>query len=390
LRLDPEETMNVAIVGSGQTMHKSRRLDVSAPELIDEAVQAALLDARMEPDAIVVGNMEHFEGIHLSDLWPAEEAGLYGKPGFKVATGGTTGSSLATAVYYTVASGLYDRVLAVGWEKLSDSAGETTTGIVTAFDPIYERPTLAGAVSGLAVMAEYYRQTREIAPSQAALSAVSARRNAMRNPHAHLRKPVTVEEVLASPMLSTPIRLLDMCPTSDGACAVLFVSEDAARAAAKPPAWIAGVASAHNHTYLGDLCEGTPVYLNSLLAASREAYRQAAIVRPRAEIDVVEMYAPCSWSELEWSEVLGFCEPGEGGKFFESGVPMFEGEIPFSPSGGVISTNPIGATGLIRVAEVALQVTGRAGERQVEARTGMATGFGGSFWSEVMILRREK
>ena len=94
---------SVAIIGAGQTDHNSRRLDVSAPELIDEAVQRALIDADMGPDgidAIVVGNMEHFEGIHLSDLWAVEGTGGIGKPHLKVATGGTTGSSSATALPY--------------------------------------------------------------------------------------------------------------------------------------------------------------------------------------------------------------------------------------------------------------------------------------------------
>lgn len=383
----------VAVVGTGQTHHRSKRPEVSIPELVREAVDRALENAQTtldQVDAIIIGNMEHFEGIHLSDLWPAEEAGMFGKPGYKVATGGTTGTSLAVAAYYTAASGLYDRVLAVGWEKLSESAGETTTGIVTAFDPIYERPTLAGAISGLAVMATQYQCKHGIAPEHAALATVYARQNALRNPHAHLRKAVTVEEVLASPMLSTPIRLLDMCPTSDGACAVLFASEAAARKAPGKPAWVAGVHSCHNHTYLGDLCGGTPVFLDSLAAAAKEAYRQAGIARPREEIDLVEIYGPCSWACLEWAESLGFCGPGEGGKFFASGAPSFEGEIPWSPSGGVIATNPIGATGLIRVAEAALQVRGEGGDRQVPgAKTALATGFGGSYWSEVMILKGE-
>lgn len=381
----------VAIVGCGQTHHRSKRPDVSIPELIREAVDRALESAATtlaQVDAIVIGNMEHFEGVNLSDLWPAEEAGLYGKPGFKVATGGTTGSSLAIAAYYTVASGLYDRVLAIGWEKLSESAGETTTGIVTAFDPIYERPTLAGAISGLAVMATAYQHKYGIPPEQAALATVYARANAMRNPHAHLRKPVSVGEVLASPMLSTPMRLLDMCPTSDGACAVLFAAEDAAKAFPGRPAWVAGVHSCHNHTYLGDLCGDTPVYVDSLSTAAREAYRQADVRDPRHDIDVVEIYGPCSWACLEWAECLGCCAPGEGGRFFASGAPAFDGDMPWSPSGGVISTNPIGATGLIRVAEAALQVRGEAGERQIPGvRTALATGFGGSYWSEVMVLK---
>ncbi len=376
----------VAIIGAGQTDHKSRRLDVNAPELVQEAVDRALLDAGVAPDAIdavVIGNMEHFEGIHLSDLYASEGTRCPGKPHIKVATGGTTGSSLAQAAYYFVAGGLYQTVMAVGWERLSDSEGETTTGIVTAFDPIYERPTLAGAVSGLAVMANQYQVRHHVRPEDAALVVVQARQNAARNPHAHLRKAVTVQEVLASPMLSTPIRYLDMCPTSDGACAVVFTSQPGDR----PSAWCRGVASRHNHAYLGDCMEGAKSYLNTLALAAEEAYRLAGIADPRKEIDVVEMYEPCTWAALMWAEFVRLAPPGEGASLWQSGAAAFGGELPINPSGGVLCTNPIGATGLIRVAEASLQVRGRAGDRQVDdVHTALTTGFGGSNWNEVMIL----
>lgn len=376
----------VAIVGAGQTVHRSRRLDVSAPELIDEAVQAALADARLEPDgidAVVVGNMEHFEGIHLSDLWSVEGTGAVGKPQLKVATGGTTGSSLAQAGYYLVAGGLFRTVMTVGWERLSDSEGETTTGIVTAFDPIYERPTLAGAVSGLAILACQYAERTGVRPEDAALVVVQARENAARNPFAHLREPVTVAEVVASPTLSSPIRYLDMCPTSDGACAVVFTSDPGER----PAAWVRGLDCRHNHTYLGDVAEGAVGFEHTLQLAAAEAYRQAGIDDPRRQFDVVEMYEPCTWAALDWAEALGLCAPGRAAELWAGGAARLGGELPVNPSGGVLCTNPIGATGLIRVAEAAGQLRGTAGERQVDgARTALTTGFGGSFWNEVMIL----
>ncbi len=386
---------SVAIIGTGQTHHCSRRQDVSIPEMIREAVDKTLANAGLsglrDVDAVIIGNMEHFEGINLSDLWTVEGSGAFGKPGMKVATGGCTGSSLAIAAYYTVASGLYNRVMAVGWEMLSVSAGETTTGIVTAFDPIYERSTLAGAISALAIVACEYVEKYKIPHEQAALAMVKARANAAKNPYAHLRKPVTVEEVLASPMLSYPIRLLDMCPTSDGACAVIFASEESVRQSAGRPAWIRAVASCHNHTYLGDTFSGSVTYKNTLQEAARLAYRQAGITQPREEIDVAEIYSPCTYAELEWLEDLGLCDPGEGGRFIESGATEIMGKIPVNPSGGVMCTNPIGATGLIRVAEAAIQIRGEGGDRQVpDVGTAMATGFGGSFWNEILILSSQR
>ncbi len=382
--------MNVAIIGSGQTNHRSRRLDVNAPELIDEAVQAALADARLAPDgidAIVVGNMEHFEGIHLSDLWAGEGTGAVGKPQIKVATGGTTGSSLAQAAYYLVASGFYRTVLAVGWERLSDSEGETTTGIVTAFDPIYERPTLAGAVSGLAILACQYQAKHGTKPEEAALVVVQARENAAKNPHAHLKQAVAAADVVKSPLLSSPIRYLDMCPTSDGACAVVFTSDPGDRRCA----WVRGVSSRHNHTYLGDVAEGAADFIHTLQLASADAYRQAGIRDPRNDIDVVEMYEPCTWAALDWAEAMGLCGPGEAAGLWASGTARIDGGLPINPSGGVLCANPIGATGLIRVAEASMQVRGTAGACQVaDVETAVATGFGGSFWNEVMIVGARK
>lgn len=383
----------VAIVGTGQTQHCTRRKDANAPEMIHEAVTRALENAGMtlkDIDAIVIGNMEHFEGINYSDQWCIEGAGGYLKPYMKVATGGTTGSSVGLAAFYQVASGVYDTVLAIGWEKLSDSEGETTTGIVTAFDPIYERPTMAGAISGLAIGATSFMNTYGITPEQAALASVKSRRNAAKNPYAHLRTPVTVEEVVNSMMLSYPIRLLDMCPTSDGACAVIFSNASKAKKARGIPAWVKGAASVHNYAYLGEALSFIPPFSRwSLTEAAKKVYAQAGVTNPRRDIDVAEIYEPSAWSELQWYALLGFADPSEVGKFMESGATEIGGELPVNPSGGVISTNPIGATGLIRIAEAALQLRGEGGERQVEgARRALTTGFGGSNWNEVMFLER--
>ncbi|RMG53318.1 MAG: thiolase family protein [Acidobacteria bacterium] len=376
----------VAIIGSGQTDHTSRRADVNIPELIKEAVDRALVDAELtidDIDAVVIGNMEHFEGINLSDMWASEGSGAVMKPAMKIATGGTTGASVAACAYYHCASGLFDRVLAIGWEKLSES--DTTTGIITAFDPIVERLTLAGAVGGLAIEANLYMTSYGITQEQVAKAAVMARKNAQRNPHAHLKLDLTVEQVLNSPMIAYPIHYLDMCPTSDGACAVIFASEDVARKSANPPAWVKAAVCRHNHPYIGDV----DWRKSTLESAAIEAYRLAGITHPRRELDVIELYDPASFALLSWIESLHICGPGEGGKMIDTGAITMEGDIPVNPSGGVISTNPIGATALIRVAEAALQIQGKAGARQVEGvRTALATGFGGSYWSEVFILGR--
>ncbi|MDY6852541.1 MAG: thiolase family protein, partial [Thermodesulfobacteriota bacterium] len=214
-----------AIVGTGQTRGRSARKDVNGQEIIFEAVTTALEDADLtmdDIDAVVIGNMDHFEGINYVDSWSVDGSGGFMKPIFKVCTGGTTGTTVAMCGYYHVASGLFDKVLAIGWEKNSES--DTTGAIITAFDPVLDRPTFGGAVGGLALGAQRYMHLYGATEEDAARVAVRDRKHALNNPYAHLQLEITVEDVMQSPMISYPIKYLDMCPRTDGACAMIFAS----------------------------------------------------------------------------------------------------------------------------------------------------------------------
>jgi acetyl-CoA C-acetyltransferase len=128
--------------------------------------------------------------------------------------------------------------------------------------------------------------------------------------------------------------------------------------------------------------------MRTLRDAAASVYAKAGIREPLAELDVAELYEPVTYAELAWYEALGFCEEGEAGRLVEDGVTTMEGELPVNPSGGVLCTNPVGASGVIRVAEAALQLHGRAGARQVEgAKTALATGYGVYAWADVVLLR---
>jgi acetyl-CoA C-acetyltransferase len=118
-----------------------------------------------------------------------------------------------------------------------------------------------------------------------------------------------------------------------------------------------------------------------------EAYRIAGITDPLHQLDVIELYDPASYTLVAWLEHLQLCPPGEGRHLVEEGITAMGGALPVNPSGGVVSTNPIGATALIRLAEAALQVQGIADARQVpDVHTALSSGFGGSYWNEVFIL----
>ncbi len=227
----------VAIVGTGQTYHKSHRPDVTSKEMIREAVTAALSDAGLtirDIDAIVIGNMDHFESINYVDTYSVEGSGAYLKPIMKVTTGGTTGATVAIAAYYHVASGLFDRVLAIGFEKNSES--DTTGAIITCSDAIWDRFSYSGAIPSLATEATAYMEKYGVRQEDAAVVGERDRNHAMNNPYAHLRRPLTVADIMASPMLAYPIKLGDICPRSDGACACVLAADGVAQKLTKTPA----------------------------------------------------------------------------------------------------------------------------------------------------------
>jgi len=374
----------VAIVGTGQTMHKSHRPDVNGQELINEAVQLALEDADLtinDIDAVVIGNMDHFEGINYTECWSVDGSGAFMKPIIKLTTGGTTGSTLAIGGYHMVASGLFEKMLVIGWEKNSES--DTTGAITTAFDAVWDRLVFAGAISGLAVEAQAYMAEYDATDRDGARVSVRDRKHACNNPHAQLRKEVTLEEVLESPMLADPIHLLDVCPRTDGACAVIMANEDLAEKICPKPDWLWMTANRHSHTYLGDVKWGR---LDSMAGAASELFAKTGIKEPRKEIDVIEMYQPYSFAGIIWIEDMGIVGHGKGAEYIWSGATDMGGELPINPSGGVIACNPIGATGLIRCAEAALQVMGKAGKRQVpDVNMALSSGFGGCMWTDIML-----
>jgi acetyl-CoA C-acetyltransferase len=385
----------VAITGVGMTHQRSARPDVNGRELINEAVRMALDDAgmtRKDIDAVVIGNMDHFEGINYVDTWSVDGSGGLMKPIMKLTTGGTTGTTVAMGAYYHVASGLFDRVLAIGWEKNSES--DTTGAIITAFDPFWDRPIFAGAVAGLAMEATAYMNATGATEEDAAYVAVRERKHALNNPYAHLHINMTIDDVMNSPYLSWPVKMGDMCPRTDGACALVFASEDLADDFPQEPVWIQGVADRHLWAYTSDPYldfKTGEAWFPAMQKSSQDVYARVGITDPLEQFDVAELYLPYSFAGLRYMESLGFCEKGGAPALTRDGAFDMGGKCPVNPSGGVMSSNAIGATGLIRVAECAWQIQGRAGERQVpDVKLALATGFGGCFWADILVLGREK
>jgi acetyl-CoA C-acetyltransferase len=220
--------------------------------------------------------------------------------------------------------------------------------------------------------------------------AVKDRLNALRNPYAHLHQPdISLEQVAQSPMLWDPIRYAETCPASDGACAMVLTGEANATRGKYPPAWIIATAMRSEPTMFSGRNQVDPRAGRECAAA---LYKQAGITNPRTEFDCAEIYVPFSWFEPMWMENLGFAELDAGWKMTADGVTAFDGELPVNPSGGVLSSNPIGASGMLRYAEAAMQVRGQAGEHQVDgAKTALGHAYGGgSQFFAMWVVSSEK
>src|SRR5208337_2575459 len=271
-----------------------------------------------------------------------------------------------------VQAGLHRRVLAVAFEKQSESNAMWALSIA----PPFSLPVVAGAGGYFAPHIRAYIRRSGAPPHIGAMVAVKDRRNGALNPYAHLQQAdITLESVQASPMLWDPVRYDETCPSSDGACAVVIGDSDAAEASQAPVAWIRATAMRSEPTMFAGKDHVNP---RAGAEAAATLWRQAGITNPLDEIDVAEIYVPFSWYEPMWLENLGFAAPGQGWRMTEAGETALGGRLPVNPSGGVLSSNPIGASGLLRFAEAALQVMGKAGAHQVPgARTALGHAYGG-------------
>jgi acetyl-CoA C-acetyltransferase len=383
----------VAIVGIGQTRHQNTRLDVTLPEMINEAVRAALADAELslkDIEAVFTSSMETFEGIYLPDHGGAAEIGTYMKPGFKVGTGGTSGASVVVEGFSMVSGGLYDLALVIGFEK--QDCGETTAAITAAATPIWGKGAVTGAIGEFAKQALSYLETSGAKEEHAAMVRLKADRGACLNEYAHLKLGLKgIDEVLQSGYLVWPLRMLDFCPQSSGACALIFAEEKKAKKISKKPVWIADVEVVHQEPFrAGTFGDPTGKETYTQHVACERLYKRNGITNPRKDIDMAEIYEPSNWEEMSLYEHFHLCEKNQGWKLVEQGVTEIEGDFPVNPSGGVIATNPIGATPTIRVAEAALQIRGDAGGHQVpkDIKTALATALGGPNWTVLTLLKR--
>jgi acetyl-CoA C-acetyltransferase len=302
-------------------------------------------------------NLQHVVGAHFGHEFTVAEDGI----------------NAAYVAMSQVLSGDHEIVMVESHMK--ESQGEKSLIENAGFDAILMRQLGLDFTSAAALQARRYMDKCGVTSEQCAKAVVRNHGNAKKNPFAQAPMDVTVDDVLRSGMLVSPIRLLDAKPISDGSCVMIMGTEQKAKKLARKPVWITGVANCYETHYLGDreLAD-----CDALVKAAIKAYSMASINDPLSQIDVAEISTEYSYQEPLWLEGLGFCGRGEGGKLVDSGTIEMGGRLPVNPSGGVLPGNPNSVAGMARIAEAVLQLRGEAGDRQVKgAKVALAHGYTG-------------
>jgi acetyl-CoA C-acetyltransferase len=351
-------------------MTRVGRRPESLQDLMAEAAHAALVAAGLEiPDAIVVATMnpEEFlgDGNFASNV--ATHMGFADVPAVRVETATSSGAAAFFAGFAQVAAGVHDAVLVVGGEKMTHLPTPKVSELIgRSIDP-FERsygatmPALAGLITR-ALMARTGMTDREIAQV-----AVKNHANALRNPYAHFRQAVTLDDVLESRMVADPLRLLHCCPISDGAAAVVLTGYPGAVRVAGIGQGTDTLAVRHRHHLTS---------FKATQAAAHVAFAMAGFGPER--VDFAEIHDAFAPFELISLEDIGLVPPGKAGAATLDGETAVDGRLPINPSGGLKARgHPLAATGLAQIVECVWQLTGRADGRQLDGRVALAHSIGG-------------
>lgn len=386
----------VAVVGVGTTKFSGAQSKTNT-ELFSEAAIDAVNSAHVKTkdiQALLVGNAlnDFEEGQQIANTFIAENLGLR-----NIATNMYDGACASSGVairdaFIWIASGMYDMILVGGMERASAMGTQLATNCYAMYsDRFYENPTGITFPGIFAMLAHLYANKYGIEMAklseQMALVSVKAHKYGALNPNAHLRKELTVEKVLRSPVVCQPLHVYDCCPFSDGGSAIILASEEAAKNITDKPVFIIGVGQASAGTVASQQDSFPRLIARDI--ASKQAYKMAGVTP--GDIDVCEIHDGFSITEILAVESLGFFEDGKGGEATARGDTMVGGKIAVNPSGGLLSKgHPVGATGAAQVYEIFHQLRGECGITQVEgAKIGLTDNMGaiGSVHTN-MILRR--
>lgn len=359
----------VAIVGAGM-MPFGKSPDRTVSDLGREAATRALRDAGLgaaKVEAVWCGSV--FGGMLVGQRI-MKQLGATGMPVHNVENACSSGSTALREAWWSVASGLCDIALVVGVEKLSALGGGTLP--LEAEDHEVSTGMVMPAV--YAMRARRYMHEYGLTERDLAAVSVKNHRHGSLNPYAQHRNTCTVEEVLGSRMIATPLTLLQCCPSGDGAAALVLAEPHRARRLTTCPVWIEA-SVLRSGRFENGFRDMTQSELSNVTIS--EAYQMAGV--SPSDVNVAEVHDAFTIAEVMYYESLGLCPVGDGVRLVRDGDTALGGRVPVNPSGGLLCRgHPLGATGVAQVAELTWQLRGQAGDRQVEgARVAVSQCTGG-------------
>ncbi|MGC2571222.1 MAG: thiolase domain-containing protein [Candidatus Nitrosopolaris sp.] len=367
----------VCVLGAGST--KYGRLNEGIIEIALDASIDAINSAGIAPKDIQAGYISNVFGVSDKQVHMApvimSNLGLPGVPGLTIESACGSGSIMFREAYANIAAGFYDCVLGLGVEKITHTGTiQSTTLFSYCSDFFYEGGNGASFPGLFASIARAYMAKYKASEEDLASVAVKNHENGILNPKAHVRKKITIDDVLKSPMVASPLKLYDCCPFSDGASAVILCNEDFAKKSGRPFVEVIGSGRGASSAAVQGRDDITTI--PSTVAAATQAYKMAGIT-PK-DIDFAEVHDCFTIAEIIDIEDLGFFKKGTGANAVREGSTSRTGEIPINPSGGLKSKgHPIGATGIGQVVEVFEQLTGKADQRTVrDAELALTHNFG--------------
>jgi len=376
----------VAIIGMGCTKF-GERWDAGSEDLIVEAFTEALADAGIEKKDIQAawyGSCFDEVNVGKSGTPLSLSLKLPFIPVTRVENFCATGSEALRGAAYAVAAGAFDICLALGAEKLKDTGYGGLPDMAQAMGSknrlTFPTITAPGAFATMATryMNKYGLKPEELKETLAMISAKS-HANGAKNPKAHLRREVTVEQILKAPIIAWPLGLFDCCGVSDGAAAAIVCRADMAKNFRPDPIYIKSmqIALSHGEEMMYTDWDGT--YVKTAVHCAARAYKEAGIKNPREEISMMEVHDCFSITELVTMEDLGISERGKAPNDVRNGFFNLDGKIPCQPDGGLkCFGHPIGASGLRMIYEMYKQIQGKAGERQLkDPKIGLTHNMGG-------------
>ncbi len=379
----------VAVIGIGKTAFGAFP-DQDLRSLAVASIRKALADAQMEPqqmEAFYLGNFAGPSFVGQSHLAPfvAGAAGITGVPCTRVeAACASSGSAFFHAVS-SVGAGLYDTVLVTGVEKMTSQETPRVAEILAmAGDCCTEGKAGATFPALFALIAKRHMHQFGTKREHLAAVAVKNHANGAKNPDAHMKKVVTIEQAMAGKPIADPLTIFDCSLVSDGAASVILCSLEKAKEFTKRPVQVLGIAQTSDWVALDRKADIT--CFPAVVAAAEKAYGMAGIGPDR--VDVAEVHDCFTIAEIVAIEDLGFVSKGQGGPFSAEGGTALDGTKPVNTSGGLKAKgHPVGATGVAQICDLTLQLRGEAGERQVSgASVGLAQNLGGSGASCVVTI----